>query len=1063
MYKNLLKALMATMMFLAVSSAGYAQSGHQVSGVVEDSSGEPIMGASVLVVGTVNGVSTDIDGRFVLYNVTPSSEIRISYIGYETKLLPVGDKTSFKVVMNENSTVLDDVVVVGYGTMRKKDLTGSVAQINPEKIADQNPSTVQDLLRGTPGLQIGYDPSANSAPSIKLRGQNSLYTDGDHNAPLIILDGMQFYGALSEINPDDIAQIDVLKDASSAAIYGAKAASGVIIITTKKGKEGKPVINVSANLGISNKSDYRDTYSAEGYIKFREDWYKATTYGYRADGSWGYYGTESGVPAGYYDHYDNLSAYGITPETWAAMGDITMQAGESNQSLYARRLLLNNAPFVYNNYLEGKTVDWSDLTFRTGIRQDYNASVSGATERVNYYMSMGYLKNEGAVQGNDYHAFRASIKLNAKITNWLEVGANINFQDRSDGDLQASLSPNYWDGNMLLNSPYASLYTADGKYEQYPMTGTSSNGGYSYYHYRDYYDLEKGYTVLNTIFNAKLTLPFGITYQFNVSPRYQWFYDRYFMSADLPNSTASQRGVNRGHAKNFDWNLNNTITWDRTFNGVHHVTLTLAQEAEESKFWSDNIRARNILPSDALGFHMTANANKEQSSFDTNDTHWTAAAYLGRIFYGYNDRYMLTATVRRDGYSAFGSSNPWATFWSAGASWRFSEEKFARGFDWLDDGKLRVSYGTNGNRSLANTYLSLANLKSESTMVYFQNGVATPIKTLKMDRLANPNLSWEKTTAWNFGLDFSMFNYRLTGSLEYYTKRTHDMIMGQTLPNFTGFRNITTNLGEVTNEGFELSLTGTPIRTRNFEWSATAGFSYNKNRIKHLYHDYDENGKERSDLTNRWYIDKPIGEIWTWKVDGIWQVDEAEEAAKLNQKPGDPKVIDRNDDGKYTDEDKFYLGTTIPPIYWNMRHDFTLWKNLTLSFSLYSYMGHKSAQTYYLNQENASSAVTNCFNVERKGYWTPDNHSNKYARLGAVGPAGCTSVAKVYNRNFVRLDNISIGYTIPQKWTRRAQIEKIRVTASCNNVCTFSGWEYGDPETGALGVRTFNFGINFTL
>lgn len=1062
MRKRLLTILMTLAMVMSVTITAYAQKPRQVSGTVENETGEPVIGATVMIVGTSNGVSTDIDGRFILSNVLPSSQLKVSYVGYEPQTIQIGDNDNFKIVLKENSTVLNDVVVVGYGTMRKKDLTGAVTQINPDKFGDENPATVQDLLRGTPGLQIGYDPTANSAPSIKLRGQNSLYTDGDHNAPLIILDGMQFYGSLSEISPDDIAQIDVLKDSSSAAIYGAKAASGVIIITTKKGKEGKPTINLSVNFGVSNKSKYRGTYDADGYIKFREDWYKATTYGYREDGSWGYYGKESGVPDGYYDNYNNLSKYGITQDTWATTGDITLQQGETNQSLYARRLLLNNAAFVYNNYLNGETTDWESLTFRTGLRQDYNASISGATERINYYFSLGFLKNEGVVQGNDYKSFRGKIKLSAKITDWLEIGTNVNFQDRSDGDIQASLSGNYWDGNMLLNSPFASLYTKDGKYEQYPMTGMSSNGGYNYYHYRDFYDLEKGYTVLNTMFNAKVSLPFGITYQLNVAPRYQWFYDRYFMSAELPNSTAANRGVNRGHAKNFDWNLNNTVTWDRTFNDIHRLTVTLVQEAEESKHWSDNILARNILPSDALGFHMTANANKEQSSFNTDDTHWTAAAYLGRVFYGFDDRYMLTATVRRDGYSAFGSSRPWATFWSTGVSWRFSEEKFAR-FDWLDEGKLRVSYGTNGNRSLANTYLSLANLNSESTMVYVQNGTATPVKTLKMGRLANPNLSWEKTTAWNFGLDFSLFNYRLSGSIDYYAKRTHDMIMGKTLPNFTGFNSITTNLGEVTNSGLEISLSGVPVRTNDFEWKASAGFSYNKNRIKHLYYTYDNNGIEQNDISNNWFIGHPIGEIWTWKVDGIWQAEEADEAAKLNQKPGDPKVIDRDGNGVYNDDDKFYLGTTIPPFYWNMRHDFTLWKDLTFSFSLYSYMGHKTAERYYLNQENNASAVTNCFNVEKKGYWTPDNRSNEYGRLGAVGPAGCTDVAKVYNRNFVRLDNVSIGYTLPKKWTKKAQIEKVRLTVSCNNVCTFSNWEHGDPENGGLGVRTFNFGLNLTL
>ena len=257
-----------------------------------------------------------------------------------------------------------------------------------------------------------------------------------------------------------------------------------------------------------------------------------------------------------------------------AFSGLGFSEGESALSLFARRLTLDVSPLVYNNFLAGNTFDWYDSTFRTGINQDYNASISGATDKVNYYLSVGYMDNEGAVQGNDYHAFRSNMKINAKITDWLEVGANVNFQDRSDGDIQVSLGSNYWDNNMLRNSPYASMYSENGGYEQYPMSGTPTNGGYNYYFDRQYYDLEKGYTVLNTIFNAKLTLPLGFSYQFNAAPRLQWFYDRYFMSADLPNSSAADRGVNRGWSKNFDWNLNNTITWDRTFADTHHFTVT---------------------------------------------------------------------------------------------------------------------------------------------------------------------------------------------------------------------------------------------------------------------------------------------------------------------------------------------------------------------------------------------------------------------------------------------------------------------------------------------------------
>ena len=1049
-----------------------------VKGQVTDKNGEAVIGATIKVKGVENaGTVTDFDGNFDLKSAPPSGTLVVSYVGFKTKEVAYKNGQSVKIVIEEDSETLQEVVVVGYGTMRKKDLTGSVVQIDPSKLADQNPGSVQDLLRGTPGLQIGFDSSAKgSGASIQLRGQNSLYTDGSHNSPLIILDGMQFAGELSEINPDDIEQIDVLKDASSAAIYGAKAASGVIIITTKKGKQGKPIINVSMNLAANTKAAYRDVFSASEYMTYREDWYKAQTYGYREDGTWGYYGKDSGIPTGYYDNINNISKYGLTQDQWASNGPKTLQAGESMLSLYARRMGFDaDAALVMENFLAGKTYDWNDATFRTGFNQDYNASISGATDRVNYYLGFGYLKNQGAIQGDDYHAYRANMKLNAKITDWLEVGANVNFQDRSDTSSPVPLGSNYWDNNQLRESPYALRFDADGNELQYPRTGNPTNGGYNYHFQQQYIDLEKGYTVLNTIFNAKITLPFGFTYQFNITPRYQWFYDRYWMSAELPNSTPADRGVNRNSSKTFNWNLNNTLTWDRTFADLHHFTVTLVQEAEENRYWSDNISARNITPTDVLGFHYISGANKEQSSFSTNDTHYTAAAYLGRLFYGFMDRYMLTATVRRDGYSAFGQNNPWANFWSLGASWVLSEEKFAQNWKWLNMAKLRLSYGTNGNRSLSDTYLALSNLANGGLYAYYKYGSTSQevLNALSVSRLGNPNLEWEKTSSWNFGLDFSVLDRRLSGSIDVYHKRTHDMIMAQRLPNFTGFSSITTNLGEVTNSGFEITLRSTNINTKDFKWNTSLGFSYNKNKIKHLYYEYDEDGKEMDDTSNGWFIGKPIGEIWYWETDGIWQADEAEQAALVNQKPGDPKVINHyTEDDKiledgtrvpvYNDKDRVYQGTTQPPIYWNMRNDFE-YKDFTFSFSMYSYMGHKSRAGYWLNGDNSGSMFTQTCNTYKKEYWTPENPTNEYARLNAVGPSGVTGIEKVYNRSFVRLDNITLGYTLPRDITNKLGIQRVHVTAGINNVFTIDSWEYGDPETGGFANRQFQFGLNVTL
>lgn len=1061
---------------MAVPSVQIVQQSGKVQGTVVDSNGEPIIGATVKVGGQKGGTVTDLDGNFTL-NAAPGSTLEISYIGFKTQTIKVG-KGPVKVTLLDDNQTLNEVVVVGYGTMRKKDLTGSVVQIDTKKLADQNPGSVQDLLRGTPGLQIGFDSSAKGAgASIQLRGQNSLYTEGNHNSPLIILDGMQFAGELSEINPDDIAQIDVLKDASSAAIYGAKAASGVIIISTKKGKSGKPTINVSANLAANTKAQYRKVFSASEYMTYREDWFKATTYGYDENGKWGYYGVDSKIPAGYYDNVDNAQRlYGLTSDQWSTMGPKTLGADESLLSLYARRMGFDaDAGNVMKNFLAGKSYDWEDATFRTGFNQDYNASISGATDKVNYYLSFGYLNNQGAIQGDDYHAFRSNMKINAQITDWLEVGANVNFQDRSDESSPVPLGGNYWDANQLRESPYSSRYDENGNEVQYPRSGNPTNGGYNYHFDQQYIDLEKGQTILNTIFNAKVSLPFGFSYSFNIAPRFKWHYDRYFLSAELPDSDPATRGSNRKSAKNFDYSLNNTLTWDKTFNKEHHFTVTLVQEAEEYRYWSDNIEARNITPTDVLGFHYLSGANKSQSNFWASDTHSTAAAYLGRLFYGYKDRYMFTGTVRRDGYSAFGSNNPWATFWSLGGSWVFSEESFLKQ-PWLDYGKLRVSFGTNGNRSLSDTYLALSNLSDGGKMAYYKYGSSsqTILNALSISRLANPNLEWEKTSALNIGLDFSVLGQRLSGSIEWYNKITKDMIMYQRLPNFTGFSSIATNLGEITNSGIEITLNSKNIDTPDFKWNTTVGFSYNKNRIKHLYYDYDENGNERSDTSNGWFIDKPVGEIWNYKVTGIWQADEAAEAAKVNQKPGDPKVANVytaddkiNEDGTrtpvYNDNDKVYLGTTNPPIYWNMRNDFTFLKNFTFSFSMYSYMGHKSLSGNYLNGDNSGSMFTNTCNTYKKEYWTPQNPTNEYGRLNAVGPTGCTGVQKLYNRSFVRLDNITLGYTIPQEITRKASIERVHLTLGVNNVCTFDSWEYGDPETGGFANRQFQFGINVTL
>ncbi|MCD8176387.1 MAG: SusC/RagA family TonB-linked outer membrane protein [Tannerellaceae bacterium] len=1058
------------------------QAQKRITGTVVDDRGDPVTGANVMEKGAINGAITDIDGNFSLL-VPENATLQISFIGYIAQEIRVTNQDVYSIILKEDTQLLDEVVVVGYGTMRKKDLTGSVVQIRPDKIANEAPKSVQDVLRGTPGLAVGYDASAKGGGSMEVRGRRSVYDEGGHNNPLLILDGMPFYGELSEINPNDIGQIDILKDASSAAVYGSKAANGVILITTKKGKLGKPTVNISSNIGVSQVYKLRRRFSPEDYLTHRQDWYEKNTYGVNPDtGEYEAYqrGNYANQP-GYYRRPDQLS--GVSLDDWRAY--TSNNEGESDLSIWARRMgFQGNA---LENLLAGKITDWYDKTYRTGFNQDYNASVSGASEKANYYFSLGYMKNEGADRSDDYQAIRANMKIDTQVNKWLQIGANVNFQDRSDGKMGIDID------YQMRNSPYADYTDADGNLAQYPLSGEYSQRGYNYDFQRQYMELDKGYTVFNSILFAKVTLPFNITYTFNASPRFQYFHDRYFTSAQLPDSNPKDRGVNREQTKRFDWSLNNTINWDYTLLNKHHFIVTLVQEAEQLRSWKDRIEARNIQPSDALGFHNTQNGAKEDSKYESEDTNQTADALMARLFYSYDSRYMLTTSVRRDGYSAFGSSNPYATFPSVALAWSFADESFFKWNHIMSTGKLRASWGKNGNRSLANPYVALANLTGSNMHGYLNSsGELELMRYLYADRMANPNLQWEKTEAWNFGLDFGFLNNRISGSVEYYIMKTHDMIMEQRLPEFSGFPKITTNLGQVNNTGFEISLNTLNIDNKNFQWNTTFNLSYNKNRIKHLAYDYEDvldaqgnviGRKESDDITNGWFIGKSIGEIWDYRVTGIWQKDEVEEAARHGQVPGDPKVANNytaddiiNDDGTitpvYNNNDKEFLGSTIAPINWSMRNEFVLWKDFSISFNIYSKMGHKRKAGYYRNFDDDGGRMTYALqNVTQKEYWTPDNPTNDYARIEALGPTGADSPDKVYSGTFIRLENISLAYTLPRNLTTKWQIDRVKVFGTIRNVAVWAkDWDYGDPELdpapdkgNGLSTRNFTFGVNLTF
>ncbi|MDL2323300.1 SusC/RagA family TonB-linked outer membrane protein [Bacteroidales bacterium OttesenSCG-928-A17] len=1015
----------------------------QITGTIIDEAGEPVIGASIVEKGTTNGVISNLDGAFSL-NVSSNSTLSISYMGYITQEIVVKNQAFVNVTMLEDQLALEEVVVVGYGTMRKKDLTGAISQVKTDKLIKENPATIQDLLRsGIPGLNVGVSNSAKGGGSIQVRGQRSLSANND---PLIVLDNVIFFGELSEINPQDIEQIDVLKDASSAAIYGAKSANGVVIITTKKGKTAKPVIRFDANLGVATMAKHRDVYDAQGYLQFRGDWF--TSAGGFANNPGKFYAPTA----------ENFSKYGITAEQWRGY---TSDSGTDDEKWLARLGLFSQEK---ENFFAGKTYDWYDEAYRTGIRQDYNVSLSGSADKVNYYLSLGYLDSEGLVVGDDYTSIRSNMKIDATVNNFLTVGANVNFQNRTDGNLAV-------DANRVLtrNSPYALPYAEDGSLTYRPMGANSLNEGYNYRYENQYRELDRGYTIFNTILSAKLKLPFNINYTLNFAPRFQWYHNRYWLSSQHPAWSKEYNGyVDRSEQKNYDWVVSNTINWEYTFNKKHNVNVTLSQEAEEHRTWYTLVEARDFTPTDALGYHYINTADKMKSSFSSSDTHSTGDALLARLFYSYDSRYMTTLSVRRDGYSAFGTSNPRATFGSVALAWNFTNEKF---FTWdaMSFGKLRASWGSNGNRGIG-IYSALSNLTSGTGGYAYldANGGLKEISQLYVDRMANPKLRWERTTSWNFGLDYGFLNQRISGSIEYYHMPTTDLIMNQSIPQITGFSNITTNLGEVLNKGFELSVNTINIRKQNFEWSSTLNLSLNRNEIVHLYYTYedivDANGdiigrKEVDDVANKWFVGRDINEIWDYKLLGIWQEDEAEEAALYKQVPGDPKVLDKYNIEKheYTNEDKEFLGSRSPKFRWSLRNDFTFLKNFTASMNIYSAWGQKESTTAYLNTGYEAER----FNQYKTNYWTPENPTNKYARLGATNRA--SGAPLILDRSFIRLESISLEYSVPKQFLSKYNIAGLRLTGSVRNVAVWTKeWWYTDPQYSYV-PRTFSFGASLTF
>jgi TonB-linked SusC/RagA family outer membrane protein len=695
-------------------------------------------------------------------------------------------------------------------------------------------------------------------------------------------------------------------------------------------------------------------------------------------------------------------------------------------------------------------------------------SISQRKEDYNYYFSLGYLTNEGLTVGDVYKTFRTRFNLEATAAKFLTVGLNLQFANRDESAIPLSMS------DVTRTTPWGSIYTDDGltlRASPNDDPGNNTNPFMNQY----YTDRKYMYNNLFGSIYVKGKLPWGFSYQTNFTPRYDFLMQFNHESALNPTIAAKKGTADRRNQTTYAWQVDNILRWNQKFQ-KHSVEATFLVNAEKFNSWNTTLHAENFAPNDNLSYH-SVQSGTVGVTVSSDDQVSTGDALMGRLNYNYDQRYFLTATARRDGYSAFGQQNPRATFPSVAFSWALNEEKFMQGTEkWLTYLKLRASYGENGNREIGR-YAALSNLSSSSYVYITSGGTVFNGSTVAGSNLANPSLKWERNSSLNYGVDFSILRGKISGSVDFYDRVTKDLLVNRSLPSVVGFNSILVNLGEVENKGVEIALNTVNYESKNFTWKSSLGWWKNKNTINHLYGptpDYDASGKvigtsEKNDLTNNWFIGKSISAVFNYGIEGVWQISEAATAAKYGYKPGDFKLRDANGDGQYTIADKEFLGETTPKYSFNLRNDFRIFKNFDLSFVLYAKIGQLSSFSEATNSQlNGGNVFYDRSNFYSIPYWTPTNPINDYAGLmsNVGGPVSWT----VYRpSSFVRLSNMSLGYNVPNELAKKWKMDALKFYFNVVNAHVFSNWIYFDPENkngtsgGAPTPYNINFGLNLTL
>ena len=968
----------------------------KVTGRVSDSMGT-LIGATIMEKGTTNGVVTDYDGNFSI-NVQPGATLVVSYVGYVSQEIKVGNQSNLNIMLEDEGRNLNEVVVIGYGTQRREAVTGSVANVNGEKLnqiaATNAAQALQGRVAGVLMTQTGSKPGDEM--QIRIRGQRSLSASND---PLIVLDGIPFMGQLSDINPTDIKSMDILKDASATAIYGSRGANGVIIITTAKGNQGVPA-KVSYN----------------GYVSFKTVFHK-----------------------------------------YPMMDGPTFSKFREYAGLYKNSL----------DESDNTNTDWQDLYYQTGVSHNHDVSVAGGTNGGSYSFGAGYYHDESVVPTEGYDRISVRGNFDQTVGKWFRFGLSTNNSYRKTQGVNDMYG-------VLSKSPLTSPYDENGELRRYvslPADDQSVVTKETVERDKDVWLNEnKGIGSYNTLF-GEVKCPWieGLSYRINIGLNYRSSKGGGFTGTGGNNK--DPKAVNGGSIsenQTYNWAVENLITYDHTFAEKHNLNVVCMYSAEQTKYESTGANAQDI-PADYFQYFALDKATGQANL--TGYNYWQSGliSWMGRVMYSYDNKYMLSVALRSDASSRLAKGHQWHTYPAVSAGWNIAREDFMRDLTWIDNLKLRVGYGETSNQSI-NPYSTLGGLAVRN-----YNFGDTYKAGYYVNALPNPELGWEYSKTWNFGLDFSLFNGRLSGSLEYYSQKTNDILLDVSLPSTSGVSSYTGNIGNTENKGFELTLNGVIIDNKNgWNWEAGINLYQNRNKLTKLTGAVDENGKPVPDEANRWFPGHPIDVIYDYKYIGLWQAGEEDLMNVLEPggnigmiKVAHDKALDEN--GKPTRqigaEDREIM--SMEPDLIGGFNTTVAYKNLDLTVIGAFQIGGK-----LISAIHSANGYLNML-TGRRGqldvdYWTENNTGAKYPKPGGIQSGDNPkygSTLGYFDAGYLKVRAITLGYNFTDlKAIKDLGISRLRLYATVQNpfvlFSPFNNESGLDPETNSFANQNTAVGID---